>query len=290
MSLSLPFLKYLAAVLLLGTNGIVASHIDLASYEIVLTRAYLGSIFLVALCLITRERADFLRYKKDAVMLLVSGMTLGVGWSAMYEAYVRVGVGIATLLNYAGPMIVLAASPFLFGEKWTRSLVVSVIMVIGGMICLNQNAAGGSLEPIGLLCGILSAVMYAAMVILTKKATRISGLSATLLSLLGASIVVTAFVLAKQGALPTVLPDDYLPVLILGIVNTGFCCYLYFSAMQKLPVRTVSVCGYIEPIAAVVFSMLLLGESLSLIQLIGGALVLGGSVYCEYSAHKEKRA
>lgn len=290
MSLSLPFLKYLAAVLLLGTNGIVASHIDLASYEIVLTRAYLGSIFLVVLCLVTREKADFFRYKKDTVMLLVSGMTLGVGWSAMYEAYVRVGVGIATLLNYAGPMIVLASSPFLFGEKWTRPLLFSVLMVICGMVCLNRDAAGGSLEFIGLLCGILSAVMYAAMVILTKKATRISGLSCSLLSLLGASIVVTAFVLFKQGALPTVLPDDYLPVAMLGIVNTGFCCYLYFSSMQKLPVRTVSVCGYIEPISAVVFSMLLLGESLSLVQLIGGALVLGGSVYCEYSARKGKGA
>ena len=288
--MSLSFLKYLAAVLLLGTNGIVASHIDLASYEIVLTRAYLGSLFLLVLCLITRERAEFFRYKKDTVMLLISGMTLGVGWSAMYEAYVRVGVGIATLLNYVGPMIVLAASPFLFGEKWTRPLVFAVIMVICGMVCLNQDAAGGTLDFIGLLCGILSAVMYAAMVILTKKATRISGLSCSLLSLLGASVVVTAFVLLKQGAFPTVLPDDYLPVAMLGIVNTGFCCYLYFSAMQKLPVRTVSVCGYIEPISAVVFSMLLLGESLSLAQLVGGVLVLGGAIYGEYSARKEKRA
>ena len=290
MSLSLPFFKYLAAVLLLGTNGIVASHIDLASYEIVLTRAYLGSIFLLLLCLVTREKADFLRYKKDTLMLLVSGMTLGVGWSAMYEAYVRVGVGIATLLNYAGPMIVLASSPFLFGEKWTRPLAVSAVMVVCGMVCLNQNAAGGSLEAVGLLCGILSAVMYAAMVILTKKAVRISGLSATLLSLLGASVVVTAFVLAKQGALPTVLPDDYLPVLMLGIVNTGFTCYLYFSAMQKLPVRTVSICGYIEPISAVVFSMLLLGEVMSPAQLVGGALVLGGAVYGEYSARQGRSA
>ena len=276
------------AVLLLGTNGIVASHIDLASYEIVLTRAYLGSIFLLLLCLVTREKAEFFRYKKDTLMLLVSGMTLGVGWSAMYEAYVRVGVGIATLLNYAGPMLVLASSPFLFGEKWTRPLLFSVVMVVCGMVCLNQNVAGGSLDFIGLLCGILSAVMYAAMVILTKKAIRISGLSATLLTLLGASVVVTAFVLAKQGTLPTVLPEDYLPVAMLGIVNTGFTCYLYFSAMQKLPVRTVSICGYIEPISAVVFSMLLLGESLSLVQLLGGAFILGGAIYGEYSARKKR--
>jgi drug/metabolite transporter (DMT)-like permease len=204
----------------------------------------------------------------------------------MYEAYVRVGVGIATLLNYAGPMLVLASSPFLFGERWTRPLLISVVMVICGMVCLNQNVAGGSLDFIGLLCGILSAVMYAAMVILTKKAIRISGLSATLLTLLGASVVVTAFVLAKQGTLPTVLPEDYLPVAMLGIVNTGFTCYLYFSSMQKLPVRTVSVCGYIEPISAVVFSMILLGEVMSSAQLIGGALVLGGAVYGEYSARK----
>ncbi len=281
------FIQYLAALLLFATNGIVASHIDLASYEIVLTRTWLAFLVLLIVCLMTREKAEFLRYKKDTAMLLLCGMTMGIGWSLLYEAYVYVGVSIATLLIYIGPMIVLATGPFFFGEKWTRSLVFSVIMVVCGMLCLNDISAGGVLHPWGLLCGALSAVTYASKIILAKKAVRLSGLSATLVTLMGASIVVTAFVLIKQGTLPAISTDDYLPIFILGAVNTGLGYCLYFPSLRGLSVRTVSVCGYIEPIAAVGFSMLLLGESLSLIQLIGGTLILCGSVYCEYSARKK---
>ena len=278
------FIQYLAALLLFATNGIVASQIDLASYEIVLTRTWLAFLVLLAACLVTREKAEFFRYKKDTAMLLLCGVTMGIGWSLLYEAYVYVGVSIATLLIYIGPMIVLATGPFLFGEKWTRPLVVSVIMVVCGMLCLNDITAGGVLHPWGLFCGALSAVTYASKIILGKKAMHLPKLSATLLTLMGACAVVTVFVLVKQGALPTISEDDYLPIFILGAVNTGLGYCLYFPAIRCLPVRTVSVCGYIEAIAAVVFSMLLLGESLSLVQLIGGALILGGSVYCEYRA------
>ena len=266
----------------------MASYIDLASYEIVLTRSWLAFIVLFVVCLVTREKAEFLRYKKDTAMLLLCGVTLGIGWSLLYEAYVYVGVSIATLLIYIGPMIVLATGPFLFGEKWTGSLVLCIIAVICGMLCLNDITAGGVLHPWGLLCGALSAVTYASKIILAKKAVRLSGLSATLLTLLGASIVVTAFVLFKQGTFPTVSADDYLPIFVLGAVNTGLGYCLYFPSLRGLSVRTVSVCGYIEPIAAVVFSMLLLGESLSLVQFVGGALILGGSIYCEYSARKKQ--
>ena len=54
--------------------------------------------------------------------------------------------------------------------------------------------------------------------------------------------------------------------------------------MGKLPAQTVSVCGYLEPLAAVVLSALLLGEAFSPAQAIGVVLVIGGAVYAECGA------
>jgi drug/metabolite transporter (DMT)-like permease len=71
------------------------------------------------------------------------------------------------------------------------------------------------------------------------------------------------------------------PVLLLGLVNTGVGCYLYFSAISRLQVQTVAVCGYLEPLAAVVLSAILLGEGMGLMQILGTVLILGGAMFAE---------
>ena len=71
---------------------------------------------------------------------------------------------------------------------------------------------------------------------------------------------------------------------MLGLVNTGLGCYLYFSAIGRLRVQTVAVCGYLEPLSAVLFSILFLGETLRLPQVLGAVLILGGALWGELSA------
>ena len=66
----------------------------------------------------------------------------------------------------------------------------------------------------------------------------------------------------------------------LGVVNTGIGCLLYFSAVAKLPVQTVAVVGYLEPLSAVVFSAVLLGEAITPVRLMGAALIIGGAIFC----------
>ena len=95
---------------------------------------------------------------------------------------------------------------------------------------------------------------------------------------------VALFVGATGGTSLQIGTADWAPLLVLGLVNTGFGCFVYFSAMGKLPAQTVSVCGYLEPLAAVVLSALLLGEAFSPVQAAGVALVIGGAVYAECGA------
>jgi drug/metabolite transporter (DMT)-like permease len=65
------------------------------------------------------------------------------------------------------------------------------------------------------------------------------------------------------------------------MVNTGIGCYLYFSSISNLPVQTVAVCGYLEPLSAVLFAVVFLHESMTLLQTVGAVLILGGAVYGE---------
>ncbi len=111
------FFKYIFALLLFGSNGIVASFVDLSSLQIVLLRTCIGSILLIALFFITGGKPTFHKHKKQLVFLAVSGIAMGASWMFLYEAYARIGVSIASLLYYCGPVIVMALSPLLFKEK-----------------------------------------------------------------------------------------------------------------------------------------------------------------------------
>ena len=275
------FIKYLFSLLLFGSNGVVASFIALGSLQIVLLRTLLGSILLVALFLISGGKFTFYRRKKQSLFLAISGIAMGASWMFLYEAYARIGVSIASLLYYCGPVIVMALSPLLFRERLTINKTMGFIAVVIGVVLINGNAFDNHVDLFGIACGLLSAVMYAFMVICNKKATDIAGLENATLQLAIAFLSVAAFVGLKQGYAIQISTASILPILILGLLNTGTGCYFYFSSIGKLNVQTVAICGYLEPLSAVIFSIVFLKELMLPMQIAGAALIVGGAMLGE---------
>ena len=275
------YFKYIFGLLLFGSNGIVASFILLNSYEIVLLRTMIGSLLLMILFFVGRGKLTFYKHKKQFLYLAVSGIAMGASWMFLYEAYARIGVSISSLLYYCGPVIVMALSPLLFKEKLTAVKVIGFLSVLCGVFLVNGNAFGGNSNTFGILCGLLSAVMYSLMVIFNKKAANIAGLENAALQLLISFLTVAVFVGFKQGFIINIPQSSILPVLLLGLLNTGIGCYFYFSSIGNLPVQTVAICGYLEPLSAVLFSVLLLKEMMSPIQVIGAVMILGGAIFGE---------
>jgi drug/metabolite transporter (DMT)-like permease len=272
-------LKYIVALLLFGSNGIVASYIPLSSYEIVFTRTLIGSLFLALLFVSSKQKVQFGRNRRHSLFLVVSGAAMGASWVFLFEAYAQIGVSMATLAYYCGPVIVMLLSPLVFKEKFTVAKLLGFLAVVLGMVAVNGQALLQGQVSWGLLFGILSAFTYAFMVIFNKKATSITGLENPMWQLIISFITVAGFVGLKQGFSIPIAPGTLLPILLLGIVNTGIGCYFYFSSIGDLPVQTVSILGYLEPLSALLFSAAFLGEALNLWQLVGAALILGGAAF-----------
>lgn len=272
------FFKYILALLLFGSNGIVASYIELSSLQIVLLRTMIGSMLLVALFFIGGGKLTFYKHKRQFIFLAVSGVAMGASWMLLYEAYARIGVGIASLLYYCGPVIVMALAPLLLQEKLTANKIIGFLAVVVGVILTNGNAFDGNGDLFSILCGLLSALMYAFMVICNKKAKDIVGLENAAMQLTIAFLTVAVFVGLKQGYTMHISGTNILPVLILGLLNTGIGCYLYFSSIGKLNVQTVAICGYLEPLSAVLFSVMFLKERLLPLQIVGAVLIIGGAM------------
>ncbi|MBR2461166.1 MAG: EamA family transporter [Clostridia bacterium] len=276
------YVKYIFALLLFGSNGIVASLIHLSSYEIVLLRTLIGSLLLIAIFFIAREKLTFYKYKTQSIFLAVSGIAMGTSWMFLYEAYDEIGVSLASLAYYCGPVIVMILSPILFGEKLTKLKVCSFLVVLVGIFLVNGTAFENGVSVWGLAYGLLSAVCYSLMVMFNKKAKDITGLENSMLQLFVAFLTVAIFVGIKQGYRMEIDTQSIIPILVLGLLNTGIGCYFYFSSIGKLPVQTVAICGYLEPLSAVVFSVIFLKETMLPIQIIGAVLIIGGAMLGEY--------
>lgn len=240
------FFRFLTGLLLFGFNGIVASHIALESGQIVLLRTLLGSVSLLAFFFLSGHRFSFAGRGRDVTLILLSGAAMGASWMFLYAGYRTIGVSTASLLYYCCPVIVMALSPLVFHEALTRVKITGFLCVCGGIVLVNGWGCG-SLSVTGFLYGILSAVCYAAMLILNKKARSVDGMENSLLQMLSAAAAVFVLLLLCKGGLAMSVPGASWPwILLLGIVNTGFGCWCYFSALllheRLTPLQITGAC------------------------------------------------
>jgi drug/metabolite transporter (DMT)-like permease len=281
------YFKYILALLLFGSNGVIVSHIVLASYEIVFLRTVFGSLLLLSIFLISRGKFTFLQHKRQFVFLAISGIAMGASGLFLYEAYNQIGVGIASLAYYCGPVIVMVLSPLLFRERLTYAKTIGFLVVLCGILLVNGQAFQEGKTAWGLFCSGMSAVMYALMVIFNKKAKNITGLENSTLQLIISFLPVAVFFWVKQSLIIQIPGEAWLWILLLGLLNTGIGCYLYFSSIDSLPVQTVSICGYLEPLTAVVSSAIFLHETMNTLQICGAIMIISGAIIGECFLNKK---
>lgn len=278
------YLKYFLALLLFGSNGIAASHISLSSTSIVLQRSVLGCLFLIILFFASGHRLTVHRHRRDLLFIALSGAAMGADWLLLFEAYSKIGVGLSLVINYCGPAVVVALSPFLLKERLTCRKAAAVAAAALGAALISGQAVKHGVSVPGIICAALSALSYAAMVLSDKLAKDVTGMENSVVQLFFAAVTIGVFSLIR-GSVSIIAPiDETVYVLWLGIVNTGLGCYFYFSSIGTLSAQTVSVCGYIEPLTAAVLSAVFLGERMLPLQIAGAALIIGGAVFSELPA------
>ncbi len=134
--------------------------------------------------------------------------------------------------------------------------------------------------------GVSAAVFYAAVILLNKYITGVPALERTFVQFLAAILVLTPYVALTSGFHPGVMSTTgWVNLLIVGLVHTGLTYCMYFSAIRALPGQESSLLSYIDPIVSVLVSVLLLGEPLAPVQIVGIVLFLGFAIVNELT-HK----
>lgn len=277
-------LAMIISMLIFGTLGPFVRNIAVSSGELALYRSVLAAFLIGGYLLVTKQVIPFSSIGRELPILFLSGAAMGINWILLFEAYQYTTVSVATLSYYFAPVIVTAVCPILFREKltWKQILCFSAstlgLILITGVGDLRKSAA----NLVGIGFGLGAAVFYAAVILLNKFIRNVAGLHRTFLQFLAAIITLIPYVVLTSGIHVRGLDSiGWICLLIVGFFHTGITYCLYFSSLKVLPGQKAAILSYIDPLVAVLVSVVILRESITLWQCVGGCLILGFTLWNE---------
>ena len=281
-----PKLMLIISMAFFGTIGLFVRNVPLSSGELALYRAVLAALLIGCYLLISRQSIPFGKIKKELPLLLFSGIAMAFNWILLFQAYKYTTVSVATLSYYFAPVIVTVACPILFKEKMGAKQWICFAMSTLGIVLITGigDLSAGSNHFIGILFGLGAAGLYATVILLNKFIKKVQGIHRTFLQFIAAIIVLVPYVSMTSGFnLGTLNAKGWVFLLIVGLVHTGITYCMYFSSLKELPGQKAAILSYIDPLVAVLTSVVILGESMNLMQVIGGLLILGFTLWNEIS-------
>lgn len=227
------------------------------------------------------------------VLLGVVGVA-GVQWT--YNIAIdRIPVGMALLLEYLAPVLVVLWARFVQKQQVRRTMWIAVAMTLTGLALVAQIAEGLAFDGLGMLAGLGAAVCFAVYFLVGEHGVREAD---------PIRVVVWAFTFAALamnlvrpvwhveglsapanllGALDAYEVPLWLVVGWVILLGTLAPFFMELSALQYLPATVVTVVATLEPVGASALGWVWFGESLDAVQVLGGLLVVAGIAVAQLS-------
>ena len=211
---------------------------------------------------------------------------MGINWILLFEAYKYTTVSLATLSYYFAPVIVTVVCPLLFHEKLTGKQILCFVMSTAGLVLITGiGDIEGKSDFVGILFGLGAAIFYSAVILLNKFIKNVEGIPRTFLQFLSAIVILIPYVILSGGVtLGEMNAVSWINLIIVGLIHTGVTYCMYFSSLKELPGQKAAILSYIDPLVAVLISVTVLGEKMTVEQVIGGLLILGFTLWNEISS------
>lgn len=271
-------IQIIISMLIWGSIGIFVKYIDMPSLEIAFLRALVAAAFLLIYGFFNKGKEKSQKSRKNLLFLIGSGAAIGLNWVLLFQAYKYTTISNATLSYYCAPVFVVLLSPLILKEKPTPLKLFSVFGALLGLVLIlgsQTNASQGQYNhSLGITLGILAAILYAGVVLLNKHIKNFTGFDMTFIQITTAALVLLPFIISRgqlhiNGTIPLLF------ILIIGVIHTGIAYLLYFSGIKKVKAQSAAVLSYIDPVSAILFGTLILGEPVNIFQIFGGFLILG---------------
>ena len=274
-----------------GLSGSLArSLLDLGWSPAAVVATRVGGAFLILLipCLVLLRRIGLPTRGQSLRMLAYGVVAIALAQLCYFSAVQHLSVGVALLLEYLAPVMLIAWHWARTQRRPTWSVLLGAGLSIVGLAFVLDLREGLTLNPIGVAWALGAAVCLSAYFLLSEDNGSDAPIHPLLLTTagtgIGAGVLLAA---AAAGMLPlaastgvTILADQsvgwWLPVMVLILISSVLAYPSGIVAVRRLGSSLASFVSLIEVLFAVGFAFVLLGQRPGPMQLVGGALILAG--------------
>jgi drug/metabolite transporter (DMT)-like permease len=220
----------------------------------------------------TLSRGDLLR------AAALGGCGYAVQAGSAFAALERIDASLFSLLLYTFPAIVAVAAIGLGRERANARRSIALALSSGGLVLVVAGAGAGALDALGAVLALGAAVVYSIYILVSEGvAGRVRPSLLSALVCTGAAVSLTAgsalFGELRPGAV-TVTGWGWLAGI--AVVSTFAAISMFFAGLRRVGSTTTAILSSVEPVTTVLLAFAVFGETLGVVQLAGGALVLTG--------------
>lgn len=248
-----------------------------AATESILFFRYAFAVLLLGLFLLLRKQSFRVSGKQIGV-LFVLGLLYTSSSIFLFDAYEYIASGLATTLVFLYPVLVAIIIVFLkVVPSWPVWLAIAA--TFGGVLIMTQSDGSQTINPIGVLLSIASALVYALFIVIINRSKAISGISNSLLTfyaLMVGAIVFIGKILSSDTAITAGITTgaDWLNLVGLALLPTIVSTATLAIASRNIGATKASVLGVFEPITAIIVGTLMFGEPLTTNIIVGISIAM----------------
>jgi len=254
-----------------GSIGLFVRWIPYPSELIVFYRVSFAFLFLLLISVYKGDLKVSFQVNNRYVVIF-SGIVLALNWIFFFQAIKNTSIANATLSYYTSPALVVLLSILFLKERLSIRGIISLALGISGIFIMilssNNNLVLEGIIGVGY--GVIAAFCYALFTLLSKQINGISARDLTLLQTGISMIMLFPFVL--EGELPNL--KSFFLLAVIGIIHTALALMLYLKGLRMSKVQDVGILSYLDPLSAIIFAIVFLGEIPTFSTFIGGAFIL----------------
>jgi drug/metabolite transporter (DMT)-like permease len=280
-------IKLVLVMIIWGSLGVFTNSIPLSALSLAFLRALIA--LPVLFVVMKMKKAD----KVNVSLLkpyLTSGVLLGFGWLTLFYGFKHTNISSAVMIYNMCPVYVMILAPLVLKETISKIQIAVIFASIMGLFLIVGHNLLEGYGYMGMALSGISGMLYAIIVLINRSIkVRLDNQIATFVQIFTAMLVLLPFVL-MDGNILTVVDLDARAVIytiLLGILHTGVAYTLFFSLYTHMKSVEIVSYSYLEPLFAILFSVIFVGELLTVPQIIGGILILGSTYVGEIFKDRE---
>jgi drug/metabolite transporter (DMT)-like permease len=217
------------------------------------------------------------------ILFFLGGLSAG-STLAFYTALIYAPVSTVIVIAYMYPALVTIISAFKYKHPVTSSKLIALCMTLAGIILtIGFNMSG---QLMGILLSVAAAIFFACYLAFGEHFfNRVGPIPATA-TITASSAIIYGILVGIQGIQPPNVISGWYAIGVSAIFSTAIGSFAFFEGLKRIDVSSCAIIATLEVVVAIALAAIFLGESMTLIKVVGTTLVISAVVILARGEYK----